>query len=287
MFRKNFPYGQDPDEFLTFLSYGGKPLRMYSTHDMCWWVLADVCNLIDLGNPSRTAARLDDDEKMTLTLSNSHSGQRGGAQKLLLINEPGLYHLLLTSDKPEAKPFRHWIMFEVLPSIRRNGGYIMGQDCMDAGALSDAAANVAQNVLAARDQQTQDLRIQSAAQRALLREWEPKIRYADAVLQCPDAVPITVIAKDYGLSAQEMNRRLYDMGVQYPCGGTWVLYQRYAGKGYVRPETVLYGTSHCKQHTLWTQKGRMFLYEFLKAHGILPQSERMDHPGDTGGFWPP
>ena len=144
-----------------------------------------------------------------LTLSNSHSKQRGGAQKLLLINEPGLYHLLFTSDKPEAEFFRHWITFDVLPSIRRNGGYIAGQDTMGEDELSYASWEVAQNILAERDQRIQDLRIQNKAQAALLREWEAKARYCDAVLQSTHAVPITVIAKDYGWSAQTMNHYLY------------------------------------------------------------------------------
>ena len=115
----------------------------------------------------------------------------------------------------------------------------MGED-----ELSYASWEVAQNILAERDQRIQDLRIQNKAQAALLREWEAKARYCDAVLQSTHAVPITVVAKDYGWSAQAMNHYLYEKGVQYPCGGTWVLYQRHAGKGYVHPETILYSTAH-------------------------------------------
>jgi len=254
---------------------------------MFWWALTDVCSLIDLGNASKVAARLDADGKMTLPLSNSHSGRRGGAQKLLLINEPGLYDLLSTSEKPGAKSFRHWIMFDLLPSIRRNGGYILGQNFMDADELNDASQRVTQSILVERNQQIQNLRIQNKAQAALLREWESKANYCDAVLCSSDSVPITVIAKDYGFSAQFLNQYLYARGVQYPCGGTWVLYQRYAGKGYVQPETILYGSAHCKQHLRWTQKGRAFLYEFLKADGILPLSERTDVPADIEDFWLP
>ena len=220
-----------------------------------------------------------------LTLSDSHSGQRGGAQKFLLVNEPGLYHLLLTSGKPEAKPFRRWIMFDVLPSIRENGGYIMGQDAMDADDLSDAAQEVAQNVLTARNRRIDDLRMQNRAQAALIRELEATANYCDAVLRSSDAVPITVIAKEYGFSAQTLNRYLYTRGVQYPCGGTWVLYQRYAGRGYVQPETTLHSSTHCRQHTRWTQKGRAFLYKLLKEDGILPLNARIDVPMDIEDFW--
>ena len=85
---ERIPYEQCPDGFWNTLYYDGKPVRMYYNNDMFWWATKDVCGLIGLGNASRAAARLDDDEKMTLTLSDSHSGQRGGAQKLLLVNEP-------------------------------------------------------------------------------------------------------------------------------------------------------------------------------------------------------
>ena len=91
------------------------------------WVLADVCRVLDLSNPSKVAERLDDDEKMTLTLGDGHSGQRGGAQKAIIINESGLYSVILRSDKPQAKAFKRWITHEVLPSIRKTGGYYVGQ----------------------------------------------------------------------------------------------------------------------------------------------------------------
>lgn len=284
---ERIPYEQCPDGFWNTLYYDGKPVRMYYNNDMFWWATKDVCGLIGLGNASRAAARLDDDEKMTLTLSDSHSGQRGGAQKLLLINEPGLYHLLLTSGKPKAKPFRRWIMFDVLPSIRRNGGYIMGQDTMNAAKLTEAAAKFAHNVMAEQNRQSEELRIERKAQNALIRKLESKAAYCDAVLHSNDAIPITLIAKDYGLSAQALNKYLYDNGVQYPCGGTWVLYQCYAGRGYVQPETILYSNTHCRQHTRWTQKGRAFIYELLKSDGILPLSERINFPADMEDFWLP
>ena len=160
------PHSQYANEVMTVLDYGGKPVRMYCLDNMFWWALIDICDLIDLGNSSRAAARLEDYEKMTLTLSKGHSRQRGGAQKLILINEPGLYHLLLTSMKPEAKRFRRWITAEVIPSIRKNGGYIIGQGTMDAGELVDAAKQVAQNILSARNAQLRELLIENADQAA-------------------------------------------------------------------------------------------------------------------------
>ena len=274
------PHSQYANEVMTVLNYGGNPVRVYYLNNMFWWVLTDVCCLIGLGNPSMAADRLDDYEKMTLTKNESHSKKRGGAQKLILINESGLYHLLLTSSKPEAKPFRRWITAEVIPSIRQNGGYIIGQGTMDAGELVDAAKQVAQNVLSTRNTQLRELLIENADQAALLREYEPKVRYYDAILLTKGAIPIRVIAKDYGISAQKLNNYLHERGVQYKCSGTWLLYQSYANKGYTQTRTILDGTPYSKLFTCWTPKGRAFLYEFLKSDGILPLSERMDVSGD-------
>lgn len=101
-------------------------VRMVMQGDEPWWMLVDVCKVLGLTNPSKVAERLDDDEKMTLTLSEGHSGQRGGAQKAIVINESGLYMVIFRSDKPEAKAFKRWVTHEVLPSIRRTGRYELG-----------------------------------------------------------------------------------------------------------------------------------------------------------------
>lgn len=88
-----------------------------------WFVAADVCKALEIGNPSQALSNLDEDEKMTLTNNEGHSGQRGGAQMMSIINEPGLYSLVIRSRKPEAKAFRRWITHEVIPSIRKHGLY--------------------------------------------------------------------------------------------------------------------------------------------------------------------
>lgn len=88
-----------------------------------WFVLSEVCKKLGIVNPSDVASRLDDDEKMTLDISEGHSGARGGARRLTIINESGLYSVILRSSKPEAKQFRKWITSEVLPAIRKTGSY--------------------------------------------------------------------------------------------------------------------------------------------------------------------
>lgn len=89
-----------------------------------WFVGKDVCNALDIGNPSQAISRLDDDEKVTLTTNEGHSGKLGGAQMLNVISEAGLYSLILKSRKPEAKAFKRWITHDIIPTIRKTGGYV-------------------------------------------------------------------------------------------------------------------------------------------------------------------
>ena len=89
-----------------------------------WFVAVDACAVLTIGNVSDATGRLDDDEKMTIDTTEGHSGQRGGAQSMTIINESGLYSLILTSRKPAAKRFKKWVTAEVLPSIRKTGAYL-------------------------------------------------------------------------------------------------------------------------------------------------------------------
>lgn len=118
---------------------------------------------------------------------------------------------------------------------------------------------------------------QVVEQQKVIEKLQPKASYYDMILQCKDLIATTVIAKDYGMSAKKFNAMLHDMGIQFKQGSTWVLYSDYQGKGYLKTKTHNYadteGVQHSKEHSYWTQKGRLFLYDFLKQRGILPLIE--------------
>lgn len=103
--------------------FEGHAVRVIEIDGEPWFVLVDVCVVLGLANPSQAATRLDDDERMTLTNDEGHSGQRGGAQSYTIVNESGLWSLVLTSRKPSAKRFKKWITSEVIPTIRKTGSY--------------------------------------------------------------------------------------------------------------------------------------------------------------------
>ena len=109
-----------------------------------------------------------------------------------------------------------------------------------------------------------------------LIELQPKGTYYDLVLKSPNLITTTVIAKDYGKSAQWLNQKLHELGIQYKQSGIWLLYQQYADKGYTKTETVVVNkeTNEVRVHTKWTQSGRLFIYDKLKEMDILPLIEK-------------
>ena len=128
------------------------------------------------------------------------------------------------------------------------------------------------------DEKIQCLETENLQQKQMLAEFSPKASYYDVVLQTPDVVSATQIAKDYGKSAIWLNNILHENKVQFKQGGVWLLYQKYADKGYTKSKTEVYngsdGKQHSRIHTYWTQKGRLFIYDLLKGVGIYPLIEQ-------------
>ena len=118
---------------------------------------------------------------------------------------------------------------------------------------------------------------QITEQQKVIEELQPKASYYDMILQCKELIATTVIAKDYGMSAKKFNKMLHDLGVQFNQSGVWMLYAKYQGSDYLKTKTHNYpdaeGVQHSKEHSYWTQKGRLFLYDLLKRNGVLPLVE--------------
>lgn len=142
------------------------------------------------------------------------------------------------------------------------------------------ALKFAQNTMDSLKSRCKFLGGQIIEQQKVIEELQPKASYYDMILQCKDLIATTVIAKDYGMSARKFNAMLHDKGVQFKQGDTWVLYAKYQGQGYLKAKTCNYadseGVQHSKEHAYWTQKGRLFLYDFFKQEGILPLIEQQN-----------
>lgn len=235
-----------------------------------YFVGKDVAEILGYSNSRKALTdHVDAEDKLDgVTIRDSI----GREQSPVFINESGLYSLILRSQLPAAKKFKRWVTSEVLPAIRRYGMYATEEPI----ANPDLAIAAFQALKAEREKR-QALEEAVAVQAQQITELKPKATYYDVVLKCRDAVNISVIAKDYGWSAQRMNEYLHKKGVQYKQSDIWLLYQKHAGCGYTKTNTHVYedscGCEHTKVHTKWTQKGRLFIYEILKADGIYPQIE--------------
>lgn len=145
-------------------------------------------------------------------------------------------------------------------------------------AVMARALQFANRQLALLKYQNTNLSNTVAIQNQQIAEMKPKVSYYDVVINCKDLISTSAIAKDYGKSAIWLNRYLHKKGVQFKQGDIWLLYQRYAEKGYTSTKTHSYegtnGEIHTKVHTYWTQKGRLFIYELMKADGMKPLIEQ-------------
>lgn len=160
---------------------------------------------------------------------------------------------------------------EVLPVIRKNG--MCGVDEMLKGPALTVATLAH---LKQESDKRKQLECQMRIQRQQIAEMQPKAGYYDLILQNKTTVPITQIAKDYGMSGRKFNEMLHEFGVQYKFRRTWLLYQQYAKCGYTQSRTYAIDENRSVMHTYWTQKGRLFLYDFLRNEGILPVIEQED-----------
>ena len=235
--------------------------------------LADVCKALELEQVSRVKSRLKEDG-----VTNSKVIDRlGREQEATFINESNLYKVIFQSRKPSAERFTDWVTDEVIPSIRKNGGYIANQEQMTPEQIVANALIVAQNIISQKDRQIEELETSVQQMDSVISEMTPKVDYADRILSSKDCMTVSQIAQDYGMSAKRFNKILHTAGIQRKVGDQWILYAEYQGKGYVRNKTCEYtksnGGTGTKLLTVWTQKGRMLIYEELKRIGVFPQME--------------
>lgn len=194
--------------------------------------------------------------------------------KMNFIPEGDLYRLIIRSNLPKAEQFERWVFDEVLPSIRKYGLYATDTLIDDILNNPDLGIKLFEEYKQAKEK-AKELELETAKQKQIIGELRPKASYYDLILQNKSLMPITKIAKDYGMSGQAMNKLLHELGVQYKMGNTWLLYQDYAGQGYTQSKTHTIDAKRSAMHTYWTQKGRLFLYDLLKnKKGLLPVIER-------------
>lgn len=256
------------DDVLVFQNSEFGEIRIVNHDGEPWFVAADVCKILGHSNPTVAMESLEDFEKAKLSL-----GLSGGETNV--ISESGFYALVLRSRKPIAKPFRIWVTSVVLSQIRKTGGYIPATT--NSVTLTDEqimaqALMIAQKTLALRDEQLQQANAQ-------VQQMLPKAEYYDNVLNAKNLITTTEIAKyDYGMSAIALNKLLCDWGIQFKRGSKYYLYAQYDDLGYNGSKTVTWvsdtGHAGATSHMMWTQAGRQFIHEQMKAHGYMTTAEK-------------
>lgn len=246
-------------------------IRTVGVNGEVMFVGKDIADILKYSNPRDAICKHVDNEDKDVAKCDTP----GGVQNLTVINESGLYSLILRSKLPEAKKFKRWVTSEVLPSIRKHGMYAVDEIIANPDLLIGTLI-----ALKEERQKTKKLEEENAVYCQQVSEMKPKASYYDIVLTCKNAVNISVIAKDYGWSARKMNECLHNKGVQFKQGNIWLLYQKYASCGYTKTNTHILedkkGETYSQVHTKWTQKGRLFIYDLLKSDNIYPQIERGD-----------
>lgn len=242
-------------------------IRTVEVNGEPWLVGKDVAVALGYTNPRKALDdHVDSEDKLQgdgVTIRDS----MGREQHPTLINESGLYSLVLSSKLPGAKKFRRWVTSEVLPSIRKTGGYSLPKDYPSAlRALADAEEEKA--ALAAENER----------QRQAIADFEPIRQYVDTILESPGTLATTQIAADYGMSAKALNRILHEEGIQHCVNGQWILYRKLMGKGYTKSKTISFrhsdGRPDTKMQTQWSQSGRLLIHEILNRRGILAVMDR-------------
>lgn len=228
-----------------------------------WMVGKDVAAALGYSNPrDALSVHVDTEDKATVAI---YDGSQN--RNMTAINESGLYCLVLSSKLPTAKKFRRWVTSEVLPSIRKTGGYTVPKDYLSAlRALVDS------------EEKRQALEAENAAQRQAIADFEPIRQYVDKILSSTRTLTTTQIAADYDMSAKKLNKILHEEAVQRYVNGQWILYKDYMGKGYTKSKTINIirsdGRADTVLNTEWTQKGRLLIHEILTKRGIQAIMDR-------------
>lgn len=264
-------------------------VRVIEKDNQPWFVGKDVAEVLGYADPQK-AMKMHVDEEDKLTRQIVVSGQN---RNINIINESGLYSLILSSKLPNAREFKHWVTSEVLPSIRKDGGYMIAREDESEEDLMARALVVAQNTIKRREERIKSLQTENNSQRKVIEtqneqiaemsktiiEQNKKVSYLDKILESKETMTVTQIAQDYGMSARKLNKVIRDLGVQRKVNGQWILYAKYISKGYVNSKSVTIakndGFTDVKLNTEWTQHGRLFLYYELKEKlNLLPVIER-------------
>ena len=239
------------NKLMTFENAAFGKIRTLTIDGEPWFVAADVCRALEIGNPSMAVERLDDDEKGISTIDTL-----GGKQRMTIINEPGLYSLVLSSRKPEAKAFRRWITHEVIPTIRKYGGYMTKSLLEQVLENPNLIYEFARRMLA---EQLKNERLRQELDRA-----KPKADYYDAFIHPESCTNIRATAKELKVPEKMFTAFLIRKRYLYRApSGSLMPYAKAADDGLFFVKDYIAVNGHQGVYTLVTPKGKALFLSML------------------------
>lgn len=221
-----------------------------------WFVAKDVCSVLEIRNATQAVGQLDEDERSMFCI-----GRQGNTN---IINESGLYALVIRSNKPNARKFRKWVTSEVLPSIRKHGGYIASNG---TESVEELYMRAMESLHAALERQ----KAITAEQTKQLEKQAPDVEYCNTVLAAKNLHTVNSIATHLGTTAVRLNRLLSLHGWIYRKGGIYYPSASIRDKGYCDFHVVPYvkwnGETATREHLKWTEEGRRFVINFY--HSVM------------------
>ena len=211
----------------------------------------DVAMALGYGNPQKAIRdHVEEDDRTKRSLIDA----LGREQLTTLVNESGLYALIMGSKLEGARRFRHWVTSEVLPAIRKQGGYMVAREEESDEMIMARTMQIMSAALERRDREIAQLK--------------PRAQYADHVLDSVACLTVTQIAKELHMTGHELNRILCERGIQYPQSGQYLLYAKYARRGYAQNRTHEYhntaGELITRTYLVWTEAGRNFIHRLVE-----------------------
>ena len=250
-------------------NFEGHDVRAIAIDGEPWFVGKDVAEALGYGKgnsiTNAVTNHVDDEDKGVTKIMTP-----GGRQKMVIINESGLYSLILSSKLDSAKKFKKWVTSEVLPSIRKNGGYIYGQENMSEDELLSRALILANSKILSLESKNEKLE----------EEKQDVTFLSELFVGSKDRWLTTEIANYYGMSAVKFNKLLFMIGLQDKIDGVWEVNEEYKKDGLKFMITTSKNMYENKKivsvakFNAWTKDGVKLIYNELKEHGVLPVIEQ-------------
>lgn len=241
-------------------------VRVFIVNNEPWFVGKDVALLLGYAKPENALSTHVDDEDKTITLIQGTGSNY--KSNTTIINESGMYSLVFGSRLKTAKEFKRWVTSDVLPSIRKTGGYLATTQEDTPELIMARALQVAQATINRHQQMLEQANERIALQDTQLKLQAPKVKYVDDVLQSVNTYTSTQMSKELGLrEAEQLHKILKEKGVMFKQSGQWMLTAKYCEHGYTKPRTHQFtrndGSVGTSTTTVWTEKGRVFLHDMF------------------------